>query len=328
MQTYLDFDLLKNELYSKNGCCYYNNNRTELITKCPECETKSIKKHGHLYISVAEPKMNCFRCSFKGSVIKLLRKYKIEPTKYISPVEYEKIKNFKYVEKQENYEIYQYNIDEKTDLDKEKIDYLNKRIGYDINTQNIPNIIFDIDKFVEENNFNHIKEKYKSDWKQIKTDYIWFLTNRGTQLVGRSVKEDSESNKRHYKIYLHNKPMYKDFYGFKSKPFSYDENNYLIMSEGIFDILCSFKNKNLAKIKEKANLWVCCLSRYYDNTILSVLDFYKLPSIHVIILSDRDELPNEYKKLKYKPEVLSYNIFYNKTGKDFGQANIEAFKIK
>src|SRR5690606_11557090 len=123
------------------------------------------------------------------------------------------------------------------------------------------------------------------------------------------------------------KPTMKDFYGFKYKPFRSDENNYLVISEGIFDILCAFKNKNLEKIKNKSNIWACCLSNYYDNSIDSILDFYKLPSIHVIILSDNDKPIKHYKSLKYKPEILSLQILYNKKYHDFGCKDIEPIKM-
>ncbi len=86
MYTNDNFKTLQDELKKVTGLAYFNGNKTELVTFCPNCEKdrfNSKRSHGHLYISTSKPFFNCFRCDYGGSLQKLLYLLGINPTDII-----------------------------------------------------------------------------------------------------------------------------------------------------------------------------------------------------------------------------------------------------
>lgn len=331
----VDFESIKKLLEEKTGLAYFNASNTELISICPFCEMGSRKNHGHLYIKIPRdereiPVFNCFKCGEdggRGTILKLLRYLKSQPKEFIS----EEVLNFNrtrknYVTKKTNIDnqLHSVNIDDSLyNKYPNKVQYLKSRLGFGTKIERIPNLVFGVEEFINNNNFK-LQEKDYRIIKYLEESFVGFLTNRGTKLVLRNI--DSTSSFRYYNMQLTENSVFKDFYGVKLKNNSKNLNT-IVLCEGIFDLLVSLRDPCLNEIKNKSIFWAASLGSFFTNLIPSVLDFCKIPISNVIVLSDSDKNMDNYKWLKYNPSVNNCIVYKNKYGSDFGSSPIELVRI-
>jgi hypothetical protein len=316
-------------LLSKTGVSYFNSAKTEIITKCPRCEKGDDDlSHGHLYISTDTPVFNCFKCGYKGIVTKLIKGLNGEPKEYII------VEDFTYKDKTYKlsyftdieYTCPKYD-DTKNEINEEivnkKKEYLYSRLGEDADLSKIPGLILSIKSFLKENNLTGEGESGgKFGLDMIEKKFVGFLTTRGRRIILRNC--DTSDPNRHYSFTLNrDKKFFNDFYGIKSCDIV-PEMNTIVLCEGVFDLLVSYNSDVFNELRCESCYWASCLGKSnYLKTLLSVLNYCKIPKANVVILSDKDVVIEFYKKFVESPLVNSVKIYWNKKGKDFGELPIE-----
>lgn len=312
---------LQKYLNDVTGLCYFNSSNSELITRCYNCETNSNKNHGHLYIKVDEDSLiyNCFRCEESGTIVKLIKQYNGTPEKFLSKEILErkwsdKSKSiFKKVNKKT------FNTDnQNVDKFKLKVQYLKGRLGYEVDIYDIPNLILDFDTFIYENNIN-LNVKQKGMMNFLESNFVGFLTSRGTHVVCRNIDETSDF--RYYKLHLIQDDMlFKDFYGIQTGPISSNINT-VVMCEGPFDLLVPYYSLEFTDLKRTSCFWSAILGKRYDTSIQSVLDYCSISKANLYIFSDSDMEYNDkiLKNVRLHPQIQSVDFLWNTTGKDFGK---------
>lgn len=308
-------------LKDRTGLCYYNGSRTEMITRCYNCEQDSKKTHGHLYLKVdnGSPVFNCFKCEESGTIIKLIRNYGGDPSRFLDIKVLMDNWNTSNVPKgkdifKSNYDLY----DQNKDRFKLKIQYLKGRLGYDIDISEIPNLILDFDNFIYKNKIK-LNTNQKNILPLLESNFVGFLTARGSQIVCRNI--DETSSFKHYKLYLtEDQLVYKDFYGVTTSPIREGVNT-VVLCEGTFDLLVPFFSPEFYDIRSKSCVWAAILNKKYDTSIQSVLDYCSISKANLIIFADKDVKYHDkiLKNVRLHPQVKSVDFMWNTVGKDFGK---------
>jgi len=307
-------------LNEKTGFAHYNNAKTEIICKCPWCESESTKQKGHLYISTENPLFNCFKCETTGIVTKLIRELNGKPKEFV----FEKALEFKSDYSRKEFSVKSYKIEKQIpDNYKLKTRYLKGRLGSEVNIDDVPGLILNIEEFLR-NNKIHIDDSTKKLLDYLQNSFLGFISCRGNSLVLRNV--DSTSNFRYYKIQLGHDNFFKDFYGIKTGN-SNGQVNTIVLCEGPFDLLVASSTSELKEIKDKSCLWAAVLGCGYDKIIPSVLDYCKITAANFVILSDSNKSENHYRRFKKNPSVLNLEIYWNKFGSDFGKKPINLVRV-
>ena len=331
MSTYLKLDALREKLKELTGLTYFNGVKSELIVRCPlpgcELEHKKNHNHGRMYIDLNSPVFHCFRCGSSGTIFKLLRYLKLNPSDYVNG-DHEVFKSGKIRKTTSNI----FNNDNFENLNFKnssgilnrydyKLDYLRSRLGEDSQVENLPNLVLNIKDFI----FNNKVELVNRDLKLLddyESNYIGFVGNRGNTLLLRSIFTDSP--KPYQKIPLKPAGYFKDFFGIFNKSINKDKMNTIVLGEGTWDVLLPYKSEIFKEISNESCFWGAALGSEFTATLTSILDYVKLPQVNVILLSDRDHLPSDkiYKKLNNHPMVNNLKLVYNKFGHDFGKRPI------
>ena len=324
----------KEFLKEKTGKSYFDSGNNNIITFCPWCEKDRFFSNakGHCTISVHDPIFNCFKCeSGHGIVTKLIKKLGESPDKFLIDTNF---KTYKKTNKIKNYEIPEIKLEEDKENSKYilKSLYIQSRIGTEANLSKIPNLVFDIKKFI---NDNHVKlsPSHVNLVDYFEENFVGFVTNMGSLLVLRNI--DSSSDFRYFNIHINQKSFLKDFYGITTNKIQKD--NTIVLCEGIFDLLVGMNDYSMLELKNKSCLWASVLTSKYNNVILSVLNYCKLPKANFVILVDnvynsndepiyKDELLKDIENVKRNISVSSLQIYSNKYGKDFGSKPIAPVK--
>ena len=320
----------KDFLKEKTGKAYFDSGNNNIITFCPWCETDRFftNAKGHCTISVHDPIFNCFKCQQgHGIVTKLIKKLGEMPNKFLLDV------NFKLntrTSRIKNYEIPEIKLEEDKENSKYilKTLYLQSRIGIDTDLSKIPNLVFDIKKFINDNNIKLIPT-HLNMLDYFEENFVGFVTNMGTLLILRNINNLSDF--RYFNIHINNKTFLKDFYAIKTNKIK--EENTIVLCEGIFDLLVGINDYSMLELKNKSCLWASVLTSKYNSCILSVLNYCKIPKTNVVILVDKSynksgdpiynkQLLNDINNVKQNISVSSLQIYSNKCGKDFGNKPI------
>jgi len=184
----------------------------------------------------------------------------------------------------------------------------------------IKGLVFDIHKFIEDNNLN--KDKSLDKVKDfLHRNFIAFVTENKSIVVMRNINKSSSFP--HYKLKIRDSGFL-DYiklggYGFNS--------NQVILAEGIFDIFTESIYDNLG-LKRSTNLYASVHSSNYSALLKSLSFHEQIFRMDVIILSDRGIGLDQYRKLKkYNRHIInSLNVYYNQTGKDFDEIPISPVK--
>jgi len=320
--VYKNLEKLRSFLDKKTGLAYFNGSHSELICRCPSCEPDSKRRHGHLYISTHEPLFNCFKCNYKGLVTKLLRLLDENPEDYLY-LDKIKIKNSEFSLNRPIFEVKTYDIPEDTKLSKIKRAYLKTRLGVDLDEAKVPNLIIDLERFININNLS-IPDSVLGLYPYLCENFIGFLCNRGTLIILRNV--DCNAKISHFRLKIGEIGIFSDFYGLKIGPRRPNLNK-IVLCEGIFDVLSSKSRTELDNILGGTHFLSAVLGRHYYNTFTSILDYCKLTMADVVILGDNDVPIKEYDFIRNHPSVVGFNLYINKIGHDFATKNIEPLKV-
>ncbi|MFW6001837.1 MAG: hypothetical protein ACOCQD_00695 [archaeon] len=325
----MEVEKLKSFLEEKTGLSYYNGSRTEIISWCPWCDKEHKKRHGHLYVNVIHPIFNCFKnidkeCPSAGPLPILIKKLGGNPEDYLSPDEFiTNVRKSSAITIEHNTNEYKIpDIDQ--DVKDKKVEYIINRIGDDTNINEIPRLVIDIKKFFEIN-YIILNEKQEKMVNRLQNNFIGFVGNRGRRIIFRNI--DSNDELKFYSIDLISSFSLNDFYGIEISSIHEGINN-IILCEGVFDLLCGIKHPNMKFIIDKSQYIASVFGKSYKNTLVSILDYLKIPKCNLTVLSDSEIPYYYYYKLSKFPCINKFNIYYNKSGEDFGLVyNINPVKI-
>ncbi len=293
-----------------------------IVCRCPWCEINSTKKHYHCYISKYAPVFNCFHadCRQKGTISKLIRKIDGSDVsdKFIDVNVLEKNKKHKIYlpsEKKEKQTVICPTV--VPGQFKYKEDYIKRRIRFqNISIFNLKGLIFDINKFIEMNNIT-IDSTLLRIKDYLQSNFVGFLTENSSFVMLRNV--DPRSTFKFFKLKIKH-TFFLDYYQLLGEN---KKSNHVVLAEGIFDILSEWLFDS-TESKPHTYLYASALTTSYDSLIKSIVYNNQIFRLNVSILSDRDININYYKKIKRfnKHIIDKLTIYYNKSGKDFGDIPI------
>jgi len=232
----------------------------EFMVHCPYCSDamrKNASAHGHMYIAIDSPVMNCFRCETSGTIIRFLIDTGFDDAdvlKYIASfIQYRFIKNYSkrsIVSVKSMNELYKANIERLTNFKKQDPErfnifrnYIISRIGnVDYNLFFIyPNIVKIKDKNYFGCGFNNSNNQY--------------ITTRIANPNSYFRYKNSEQNNLYY---------------FQIK----DLNRYnrIVITEGAFDIIVLYLYSNLFK----DSLFISISGKKYMAEVESLITKYAL----------------------------------------------------
>jgi len=295
-----------------------------IITRCPWCEYKKVKRHYHLYISLEAPIFHCFyECGEGGNIRKFLKKIEGHDVSDRF-VDIEKVKeNQKRVSltpmKKEELVVKVPTLDEKRFT--YKTFYMKKRLKFaNIYLKDIKGLVFDINEFITMNEIVISPSLFRiKDY--LHSNFVGFLTEHSSLLMLRNI--DHKSNFPFFKLRIQERPFL-DYYKLRgNNPVS----NKVVLAEGIFDIFSEHIFDSL-NIKDSVRLYACALSSNYDSLIRSLVFYEQVFRPEVIVLSDKG-VEKYYKKFKERNNhiVESLSVYYNQRGKDFADTPVSPVKI-
>lgn len=319
----IDVDLLRQTLKEQN--VYIYENQKNLICKCIFCgDHPNIRKQGHLWVSKNIPVCRCFLCnkSVPTRVLIDLLCGNSELTNKIIPYSsYGSYQHKQDTSKKTYTNSISYKVPEIIpELYPAKNEYFKKRVDNTLNINNVQNkLIFDFKEFFKINKLDENKISDKLFFKNMdymQDNFIGFLSDHSSTIYCRAITDDAKYKFRKCYLNVPTESEYLDYVSFKGND---DTQDNVVLSEGTFNILSAighdvFKN-------EKILTYAAGQSFSYDSLLESVMYDYGVYKPNVIILSDKDKLLYNYYKFykKYKDIIRSIRIFYNKTGKDFGE---------
>ena len=306
----------------------------DIIIPCPYCESGMNKSHYHCYIKKDEPIFHCFYCHESGTINRLVKDLtgshkdlssfivdsKLKEIKEGGGYSYWKrhgnnkgnstlVPNLISPSQRKGKELY---LPPLGDFKLKRI-YLQGRLGYLIEPEEIPGLVFDIISFVNNNN---VLVKNRTLLPYFQSNFIGFVTKHKTKLILRNI--NSSSSFRYYKMDLvdFSWPLL-DYYEIDGGDRTFS-NSTIILAEGIFDIL-SEKLIDSTGLYKSARLYACGLSTSYTSLLESVCYDEQLFQVDLRILSD-DNIPKYYYEKwlrRVKHLIKSCHIYYNSKGKDF-----------
>lgn len=295
-----------------------------IIVPCPWCEYNQQKDHYHMYISLEAPIFHCFHasCERGGNLRKLLKRiagHDISDTFVDKRTLEEARKQAQIFKEVGQTKIILPELNKRRFANKEF--YLRKRLKFsNIQSESIDGLVYDIDKFININNIPVDVPLFRlRDY--LHANFIGFLTENQSSLMLRNIDDTHEMRFHKLKIQDTN---FLDYY--KLKGYNINTNR-VVLAEGIFDIFVEhiFDTTNL---KNDVRMYASALSSKYSSLIKSIVFHEQIFRPDVIILSDQGLELSEYKKLrKFNEHIInSLTIYYNKSGKDFGETRVSPVK--
>lgn len=328
--------------------------RKEYRTRCPYCGDSDNPDHVHFYLKIDLTDNSgivghCFKCDQGGTLDKeMMELLNIDPS-LINEVESFNKSSTKADRKnfvgEETQLFFDYTIP--TDYDRNKISYIEKRIGVTLTDDDLSNmkVVTSLYDFMS---INNLKMKYDERvLNTIDKYYVGFLSSGNSYILCRNVtgrefiyKDSKLSNW----IKL---PLSKDatsckcFYSISS-PVDILSNDPITVNvtEGIMDILSIYHNLGY---NGSNTMNIAVTGKYYEKILIYLLSLGIVGSnVTLNIFADNDDEFNKKAKNPTTPDYLKktlgrifhlyghVNLYYNTYRKDFGYPNSEIMikKIK
>lgn len=301
------------EMLKHRGAYHMSINGKQHYTRCPYCGDSRNLSHAHMSVFIDlfsdTPMMfRCLKCDVKGlvtdsvlieldlpidtSIIKELKSYNRKAMKLgkLVNLEFEKFNVPLY---QENYK------------NQMKLDYLNTRLGTDINFTEARDkkMILNLFDFMTMNEIENIQGLTYNMMKVLDKDYVGFLSTNNNCIVFRDITGNQKY--RYFKVILNQKNVNPDtFYGIPgSVALMYTHDINVHMAEGIFDILSI--QKNLPNTCEHNLYYATC--GFGGVTLLQYLLHHGINTgVNLHIYSDKDKSDWNHKKYLFNKSGISY----------------------
>jgi hypothetical protein len=275
-----------------------------------------------MYISLEAPIFHCFHasCEKSGTIRKIMLALEGKDTsdQFIDKTALDNFKKQKtlFVDKDDsirNVIIPPLN----TNMFRLKELYMNKRFKFsNIYLENVKGLIFDVYKFLEINKIP-ISETLFRLQDYLHTNFVGFLTENKSTVVFRNI--DNSHSMRYYKLKIQ-ESSFVDYY---KLPGGNPNSKRIVLAEGIFDIFSEHIYDYL-NIKNDVKLYASVLSSKFSMLLKSIIFYEQIFKPDVVILSDNGIPLYQYKYLykKYNHLINTIKVYYNKTGKDFGDNKV------
>ncbi len=312
--------------YLEDKLGYTKETSKNIITKCPFCEYGKDKDHYHMYISLEAPIFHCFHatCEQSGTLRKLLKRIEGHDIsdRFIDSETLNNIKRKRevFVDKDKQLrQIYMPPLD--INLFPNKDMYIKRRLRFaNIPSTEIKGLVYDVEKFIKQNHIP-VDETLFRIQDYLQSNFVGFLTEQGTTVVFRNI--DNTHSMRYYKM----KIQFSNFLDYYKLSGNNTKSKIIVLAEGIFDIFSEHIYDKL-NLKDQVKLYASALSSKYIALIHSVIFNEQIFKPEIIILSDNGIPLDDYKKMKkYNRHIIDkMYVYYNKTGKDFGDASVTPVK--
>lgn len=320
----MDIERFKNFLLSVIRGAKLASGGRVINCRCFDCPDSADPTHGHFYIRI--PQANdepwlyyCHKCHTKGVLThKSLISWNIFNQDAAGELIIHnrnckrKASNSKYYNKA-IYNIYNTRITDDA-VTKFKIDYINNRLGLNLNFNDIRNlkIVLNLRDLLDSNWIN----TYTRDPRivdQINTYFLGFLSIDNAFCNMRKVCKDGIVNKSIDKRYINYSIADKFDTGerFYTIPSRIDLNNpnpvKIHIAEGPFDILSVYKNVR----NEEPGIYTSIAGSNYIGQILFFLETYKLPMVELHLYPDNDKYGSNENMRKINDTLSIFNFpFY------------------
>lgn len=317
----MDTDALRKILKDNN--LYKSENGKNIISTCSYCgDHPKPEKRGHLYISLNPemPTVHCFYCNHSATInnlVKLVTGSRKVADNILPQAELNRLRNKHKRIKPKS---------KTTRFDTEKVEYnsflvkrnfIKTRTFHKLEIDDIPNLIFDFERFFIKNNIKPTGAKgFLTDWEIdiIKNQFVGFLSRHHTLIFGRNITNSEYGFK---KMILQNTTtgLLDYWYLNGGDPLS----DTVVLAEGNFDILGEYSINSIG-LKGNVRIFAAGNSFSYSALLKSVCFDENLFKCNVIILSDNDKKPEFYNKFRRENQhiIKSLKIWYNTRGSDFG----------
>lgn len=318
------------EFLNENSLFYkLTTDKKNLIIRCPYCcDSNEHHNKGHFYIKTETPYTSfCHICNKSANMLTLLKDINCSNL-FIKDNFKKELKEFYNLYSDEELE---YDQNKKKSLlilepekyDVEKIRYINKRIGFNIDQDKsyYYKIIYNINNFLYANklqilNYDKIKKGVNID--KYLDDYVGFLDYYENAIVARNTKDNY--NMRWRKLTIRESDNL-TFYCLNTDINILTPKVKVIMCEGIFDLMLI--KEQLYQNENQDHVYTAVLNRYYNNIInnlirMKILDF----DLHVYADNDYPmyDLLTSLNKNIY---VDGVTVYYNTKMKDFGEGKLD-----
>lgn len=208
-----------------------------------------------------------------------------------------------------------------TEFNKDKIKYINKRLGIKLTNGDIRGykIVIDFYDFLYMNRVENLtRDKRVCD--KLETDYFGFLTLNNDYLVMRNIRNSEDKYMKRYEVYsiFGNDDTTKRMYIMPTE-IDITQEIEINIAEGVFDILGVFHHIKNKETKNKLYVAVC--GSGYESVIRYIISKYGVIFHKINIFSDSDKDVSYYRNIKRKLGKRvdgDITVYYNKIGKDYG----------
>lgn len=314
-------EILKKNLVDLGIYKKTTSNGKNYICKCLICgDHPDEKKKGHLYISTEDNVCHCFFCDYSSLTSSFLKRVsssekskEIFETDELTPKE----KQTKVFLKTTR------NIYELPKIDMSfpaKRSYIKKRCNYNLEPEQIPNLVMDPLEFFR---INHIDPPKDIHLGYFRDNFVGFLSKNHTRLFCRNISSDNTIKFKKIDLQEHEYDHIDYYFVRGNNP----KSNRIVMSEGVFNILAAYSS-DVLELRNKASLYISCNGFTYSNVLKSVCFDFQLFRPDVVILSDTDKDISKYTKFVQRNKHLlnSLDIYYNKNKGDFGEFPILPYR--
>ncbi len=322
-------EILKNILVEKGIYKKETAGGRNFQCRCPICgDHPDDRKANHLYVATDKNMFHCFLNGCSGQTTRLLKQLgSISKIKEIFTKEELKVrpthaagivKKKDLARKLKKFELPEITPGEYL----AKRNYLKGRTDFQVEPENIPGLVLDIQGFVRENNIQVDSSLF--DVNFIHENFIGILLQHQTILMCRCInpnipmkfvklplQEDVLELSDYYMLYGNNK-----------------DSNKIVLAEGNFSLLGEYYYNTLG-LKDSVNMYVATQSFDSAPSVLKSLCMdFQIFNFEVMFLSDADKQIYHYIKFLDRTEhvLKSLNIYYNKGKSDFGKFPIVPFK--
>ena len=300
-----------------------------IVVPCPWCEYNQQKDHYHLYIGIDVPIFHCFHAGCPsgkgGTLAKLLSRlegYDISERFVDKEKLNEAAKQRKIFKEQEDtqFKVYLPELNSKKFMLKDM--YINQRLKFSrMPTTLIKGLIYDVEEFLTINRIP-INETLFRLKDYLHTNFVGFLTENYSTVIFRNIDHSHSMKFFKLKIQPNN---FLDYYRLSGGNYS---SKKVVLAEGVFDIFTEYLFDSL-NIKDTVKLYASALSSKYESLIYSIVFHEQIFKPDIVILSDKGISKDYYMKLKkYNKHIInSLVVFFNKSGKDFGDTPVTPSRL-
>lgn len=308
----------------------------EIVIRCPFCGDSKNLRHAHFYISVPQSQEDislyqCKRCPNKGIISdELLRRIgcndsniMIEITKHNAEVM--SLPKYKSLKKINIYPL-RWNLIRKDPNNQFKLDYINRRIGYNFTIFDLAKVKIILNLY-DVINVNQLElTRHQMVCNDLDKYFMGFISFDNSYCGLRKVTNKelhNAVNKRYINYSLVNKTDdRKNFYVVPTRIDILDPTPVKIhIAEGQFDTLSIYYNLN--QCNDYQNIYMACGGKSYSQALEFILTESGIINYEIHFYPDRDVSDNEfYYDVLRKVQLLPGNIYIHRNTfsgeKDFG----------